>query len=214
MKKIFSLVMITCMFTINAMAQKTTIGFNAGSTLSTYKVKVDNTSSTSDSKFGFSAGMVVDVPISKIVSFQPALEFTQKGGKENLQGYKFTTNLNYIEMPLNILFKTNSSKTRFYIGAGPSLAIGLSGKMKFEGDGQSEDADIKFGTGDNDDLKGLDIGANILAGCQFKGGALLSLTYNLGMSNLIIDGDKNNSYKNNYFGLRIGYMLPNVKKHK
>jgi Outer membrane protein beta-barrel domain len=214
MKKYFSLIIISSLFTMGVTAQKTTIGFNAGATLSSYKTKVDNVSSTSDSKTGLTAGVVVDIPMGKSLSFQPALQFTQKGGKESMDNYKFTTALNYMEIPLNVLFKTNSSKTRFFAGAGPSMAIGLSGKLKVEGDGQSDEADVKFGNGDEDDLKSLDFGANVLAGCQFRNGIFLSANYNTSLTNLFPGGSSDGTFKNHYFGLRIGYMLSNTKKHK
>ncbi|HEY1872039.1 MAG TPA: porin family protein, partial [Chitinophagaceae bacterium] len=197
-------------------AQKATFGFSGGLTMSSYKTKSDGDTYTSKSKTGFTAGFVSDIPLSKSISLQPALQFTQKGGidKETFDGedYKMTITFNYLEVPVNIVYKTRSAKTKFYIGAGPSIALGLSGKGKVESGGETVSAKVKFGSGENDDFKGLDAGANMLAGLMFKNGVSISMNYNMGFSNLVIGGDKNNSLHNNYWGLRVGYMLKGKKK--
>jgi hypothetical protein len=41
---------------------------------------------------------------------------------------------------------------------------------------------------------------------HFSNGIFISFNYNSGMNNLVVNGDSNNSFKNKYFGLRVGYM--------
>jgi len=136
MKKYFSILLLVFLFVASTYAQQIAIGFNAGAIWATYKLKGSDESATLKAKFGITTGFITDIPIGKKVSFQPAIQFTQKGGmlKDSIQGNKndHTTTFNYLEFPLNMLYKTSSSKGRFYAGGGPSVALGLSGKSKDE----------------------------------------------------------------------------------
>jgi hypothetical protein len=215
MKKIITITASVLFLLTVATAQKATFGFNGGLTMSNYKIKGDGDTYTSKSKTGFTAGIITDIPLSKSISFQPALQFTQKGGVDKVSDgidYKLTLTMNYIEIPFNFLYKFNSSKTTFYIGGGPTLSYGISGTVKLSEGGENGKADIKFGNGDDDDFKPVDGGANVLVGLQFKSGVSLALNYYMGLSNPVIDGDEDNSYHNRYFGMRIGYMLKGKKK--
>ena len=216
MKKIITIATAMLVFLTATTAQKATFGFNGGMTSASYKTKADGTTYTSKSRIGFTAGFFTDVSITKKLSFQPALQFTQKGGtdKESLDGsdYKLTLAMDYIEIPFNFLYKFSSSKTTFYIGAGPTLSFGLSGQLKLSADGEHNKADVNFGNSDEDDFKQVDRGADILAGFQFKSGVLIAVNYNMSFSNLVIHGDGENSFHNRYFGLRIGYTLQGKKK--
>ncbi len=86
--------------------------------------------------------------------------------------------------------------------------MGLSGKDKWKNDTESGTDDIKFGSGDNDDLKAFEAGINFVTGYQCKGGFLIAVNYNTGLSNLVntVEGD-NSKFHNRYFGIRIGYMF-------
>ena len=198
MKKYFFIPPFIFLFAVVTHAQQTAIGFNAGATLATYKMKSSDESATSNSKVGFTTGFVIGIPVGKKVSFQPAIQFTQKGGilKDSNQGNnnRKTTTINYLEIPLNMLYKTSSSKGRFYVGGGPSIAFGISGKSK---DGVSE-YPITLGKDNGSEFKRLDLGLNLLAGYHFGNG-------------IFIRGDSNNSFKNKYFGLRLGYMQEKKK---
>jgi len=119
------------------------------------------------------------------VSFQAAIQFTEKGGisKEPVEGNnnRKTTTFNYLEIPLNILYKIGSPKSRFYIGGGPSVAFGISGKSK---DGVGE-YPITFGKNNGSEFKRLDLGINLLTGYHFSNGIFISFNYNSGMNNLL-----------------------------
>ena len=39
----------------------------------------------------------------------------------------------YLEIPVNLVFKTPTGPTKFFAGAGPYLAIGIAGKNKVNG---------------------------------------------------------------------------------
>lgn len=216
MKKIqFAAIITICMTSFLSFAQKphSSFGINAGVTFASYKVKDESVSITAKSKIGFTAGVTASMPLGQNFSFRPSLNYTQKGGKYSESGFTDKTTFNYLELPLNFVYNTSSDNGKFFIGAGPSLSLGLSGKDKYEEAGVSEESDIKFGNGDDDDLKALDAGINFLAGYEFAGGFFIAANYYAGLSNLAIStaGD-NGKMHNRYFGARVGVMFGGNKK--
>ncbi|HLP37268.1 porin family protein [Lacibacter sp.] len=205
MKKNFLLLVILVSSFSFAQAQSTRFGFTAGATLATQKIKVESVSIKSDGKIGFTAGVFADIALSEKFAFQPGLNFTQKGGK--FDGGEFaeddvTMTLNYLELPLNVLYKAPAGNGKFFFGLGPSIAFGLSGKAKSGG----ESEDINFGSDENEDAyKPLDFGGNIVAGYELSSGLLFSVNFNTTLNNINTTSDA--TVRNTYFGLRIGYLL-------
>jgi len=180
------------------------------------------------SKFSWKIGAAASFPISDNFSFMPQLNLLSKGGKmgykmdEDFFGttFKFDINSNitltYLELPLNIVYNTES----FFVGAGPSISYGLNGeytmKMKYlitdgvdtEEDQMSESEKIKFDNNDEADhpsLKPFEIGANFTAGYKFSNGLFIQGTANIGLNN--ISPYENTSLKTRYFGIGIGYFF-------
>jgi Outer membrane protein beta-barrel domain len=196
-------------------AQKNKVGITAGATLANMKSVFVGEPEKSGSKIGFTAGIMADIEMEKNLSFQPMLNFTQKGFKEtnNSNGNKQSAvlNLNYLELPLNIIYTVPANKHRFFIGGGPSLSMGLSGKLKYKSSAfpdENEDISVKFGSNEEeDDFKSFDGGINVTTGIYLNNTVLIALNYYHGLSNLLINGNSDNSFRNRFFGLRIGYVL-------
>ncbi len=210
MKKITIPVFVCAIFiSLTVHAQEARIGFSAGAVLAQVKTKADNETHRSNSRLGFNIAVNGDVPIAGNFSFQPALIFLQKGGKESEDvigiAVKNTISINYLELPLNLIYRSPGNKAHFITGLGPSLSYALSGTVKVEQDGQSQTVKIKFGNGSDNELKKFELGGNLLAGCEFNNGLFIALNYNIGFSN--ISTDSNSKWKNNYFGLRLGYFI-------
>jgi Outer membrane protein beta-barrel domain len=190
-------------------AQNTRIGFTAGVTMPQIKTEMDNEKYKSDSRLGFNLGIMADIPLAEQFSFQPAFHFIQKGGKDNQDisgiAVKYNVILNYLELPLNFVYRSKGEKGHFIAGLGPSLAYGFSGKTKFSANGETENEKIHFGNGDDDDLKPFDLGGNVLAGYESGNGIIVTFNYNMGLINL--SPDSQSKWKNSYFGLRIGYLI-------
>ena len=209
-KVVLSLVLLAG--TVSYVSAQSSFGIQAGIALASVKAEQDDEEIEFDSKIGLTLGVYANVGLSDNFSFRPALNFVQKGAKNEMDIFgttvKTTVNLNYIEVPFNFVY-TSAPGSGFFIGAGPSLSFGLSGKTKSEADGQEEEEDLNFGDGD-DEVKRLEFGGNILAGYQMTNGFNVSLNYNIGFSNL--SNVDNSSWKNNYFGIRLGYGLGGEKK--
>ena len=210
MKKQLSIIftMIT-LFSSAVFAQKTRFGIQAGPALSNTVSKFGDVQINSDWKPGFTGGLVVDIPISGHFIFQPALNFVQKGNKSKDGTDVTTTTLNYIEAPLNFIYRQHAA-SGFFAGIGPSIGYGISGVEKSNG----EKSNLHFGNNeDKDDLKQMDFGGNLMAGYLFGNGIFIAANYNKSFSNLVI-GDLGNDFKirNNYFGLRVGYFFKGKSK--
>ncbi len=206
MKKL--ILSLSLMLFVSAFAfAQTKFGVSAGTSFASMKTKMESVSVTSDSKIGFSVGFLADLGISENFAFQPGLNFNQKGGKSKAGDVETTSTLNYIELPLNFIFKTQAGNGKFFGGLGPVLGYGISGKNKYKDGGQSETDDIKFGNDEmEDDIKPFEASGNILAGYEFANGFFASVNYNMGLSNLAL-GDGDYTVKNRFFGIRIGYMF-------
>src|SRR6185295_177476 len=78
--------------------------------------------------------------IAPVLSIQPGIFFTTKGSKTQSGStsdpnyFKATTNPMYVEIPVNLVFKAPvGEQSKFFVGAGPYIAIGVAGKNKVEG---------------------------------------------------------------------------------
>jgi len=154
-----------------------------------------------DMLLGFHGGVNVQIPLAPEFYFQPGLIFAIKGAKNTytIFGTAFTdeTKINYIEMPLNLVYKGALGNGFVMIGFGPYLAYGISGKQVFEG------SSLTFERGT--DYKAFDAGGNIFAGYETTSGIFLQLDTQFGMIN--INPDENTPTKNTGFGLSLGYRF-------
>jgi hypothetical protein len=223
-------VLLFTAFAVAGFATQAQVKFGAHAGVNVASVNSESTSGTTtrklkyDSKVGFTLGVVAEIPIATSLFFRPELNFIQKGGKNEesevifgtTYSTKSTISTNYLEIPLNILYKFEAGGGNIFVGAGPSIGYGLSGKDKFKstvGSTTTEDTyTIKFdgkdnatATGNDTHLKALDFGANFLAGYQLSNNLFFKASYTIGLSN--ISPDDNTSFKNKGFGFTIGYMF-------
>jgi len=204
MKKTIITLTAAVLFIYAAYAQKAQLGLTAGGTLSNYKIKADGEDLTSDSKLGFTAGAIANISTGKNFMIQTGAHWVQKGTKDEEAGDKATLTVNSIEVPVNFLYNSNGG---FFIGAGPSASFAISGKWKYS----DVSVKTKFGNSDDDDMKGFDFGANILAGYQSPAGFLIMANFNQGLSNLIPGDAEGATLKSHYFGIKLGYVLKGKK---
>jgi Outer membrane protein beta-barrel domain len=214
MKSITTLMMLMILLTAFSLSAQTSIGFTAGASFSNVTLKSGGVYASPKSKTGITAGIVIDAPLGTNFNFQLALNFVQKGYKVKDETGTETVNFNYIEVPLNFVYATEKNEG-FFIGAGPSVAYGISGKDKFKFSGGTMPDDnekIKFGSG-VDEVKAFDFGINALAGYKFKGDFMIVGNYNLGLNKINNDDGSGDAgtIKNKYFSIKIGYMITGHK---
>ncbi|MCX6272369.1 MAG: porin family protein [Bacteroidetes bacterium] len=131
-----------------------------------------------------------------------------------IRPYKYKSNINYLEIPVNGLYKFGAGPAIIFIQAGPYLGYALSAKLKAdEKIFQNEDGtltdkyDLKIGTDkEKDDLKPLDFGINVGAGVEFKG-ITFGLQYGLGLANISPYTEDDTKIKNKVIGISVGYKF-------
>jgi hypothetical protein len=182
----------------------------AGVTFST--ISYDQEPDDQKTQIGFVGGAALDIGIVKnFFSLQPELLFIQKGERFDERGVETKSTLNYLELPVLAKVSFGSESIKGYVNAGPSLALGLTGKYKIEGGENAGETDIRFGDSANDGRRYLDNRFDF--GLQFGGGGSFGLgpgsivadiRYGLGLTDLN-DEDK---AKNRTFAFTLGYAIP------
>lgn len=158
-----------------------------------------------DGRTGLHAGLLLDVPFSERFSFQPSLQFVHKGWKTDVTP-TFEQKTNYLELPLNFVFKAplGSGNTKFLLGAGPYLAALISGKEIKAG----VESDLPKGDGIGK-YKGFDYGFNALAGFEF-GRVFLTANYSQGLNDFNRPASPSGyagDYKHRVIGGTLGIFL-------
>jgi len=210
----------------NLMAQSkdgVKIGINAGVNLSSFALSgSDNDSEMKDAikpLTNFSFGGYASIPVSGKFSVQAGLNLSGKGTRAEatvtdqfvtVTG-KRKTPIMYVEVPINAVFNFGG----FYVGAGPYVGYGIAGKTKTDLsiNGQNipelsePERDLKFGSGEDDDLKPFDFGANILAGYRLSNGISFGLNYGLGLANIEAQKTPNSKTSNRVASFLVGFSF-------
>lgn len=126
----------------------------------------------------FHFGAFAQIPIKKMLVFQPEILFSAEGNGFEENGVKSGENLNYINLPLMIKLNTKSG---FYLEAGPQIGLLLSAKFT-ESDRPDEDIKKFF--------KSTNISMGAGFGYQFKFGLGLSARYNFGITDLLKEANE------------------------
>lgn len=195
-------VVIASLLTTGIFAQqKTTFGIRAGVNFQNLNGKNANDDKRENKlKTGFNAGVNAEIPVGIDFYVQPGLLFSTKGAKAEVGDGK--TNLSYIELPVNFLYKPELGEGRMLLGFGPYAAYAVDGNTK------NPDGDIEFGDQPGE-LKRFDAGANLLAGYEFSNKLSFQLNAGLGLVNIINrpSDDSKSSLKNTGFGVSLGYRF-------
>lgn len=230
MKKFIPLFTTICFCSLFSQAQEatlksggTTFGIRAGVNFQNITGKDDNDNKLSNDLItGFNVGINAEIPVAPDFYFQPGLLYTTKGAKNSEvilgQTIKSTIRLNYVELPLNFLYKPVLGTGHLLLGFGPYVAMGVGGKVKYEGSGASTTEDVKFkknvAATDPQNVayfRPLDAGASLLAGYEFSNKLSFQLNAQLGMLKInpsyqSMSNDKS-SAKNTGFGVSVGYRF-------
>jgi hypothetical protein len=230
MKTKFLVLSAAFMLTVlSVQAQKSTAIIRGG--INFANISIDNDGDVDDNKSltSFQVGIIGDLYIAPFFSIQPGLLFTGKGSKtqsgntSDATYYRATTNPYYIEVPVNLIFKTPTGPVKFFAGAGPYLGIGVAGKNKVEGKflGTAFDSEQKIEWSDDDPttldyeegagygiMKRFDYGLNGTAGIEAKG-LVISANYGLGLAKLQSGSNSSEDDRNKHrvFSVTVGFRL-------
>lgn len=148
-------------------------------------------------KLGAHIGGVVSIGINDNISVEPGIQFSMKGTQSSEES-KYKTNLNYIDIPINLRYAFGEDGTGFNIGVGPYIGILMSAKAT-DGD---NDVDIK------ESVNSTDFGVNVGVGYALESGLGFGAGYGLGLANLN-KGEGSDDFKNTNALIQISvrYML-------
>lgn len=211
---------------LGASAQQVKYGFKAGISSTTFKGSESESSGDDISRnLSFYGGVTADIPAGDILSIQPGLLFIGKGSKtkdvyvsDNVQ-YSAkgvgTVNPFYIELPVNFLVNIRSKTGKLFVGAGPYVAVGVAGKIKFKGtlvaENRSNDVktseNIVFGDKPGSHLKFGDAGVNFLGGYELTNGFNIHGGYSLGLNSISYSDPEGFKTMNRGFTAGIGYSF-------
>ncbi len=159
----------------------------------------------SSMRIGFQAGALVEIPITRDLSFQPGLQFSSKGQSYPINDSRFINSLYYLEIPLNLKFTKSIGMTDFGFFGGPYFAIASSGKIIHEPKGRpTESRDALFISSSAEDFKRFDAGLN-LGICMEIADFLYSLQYGAGLMNISSSSDY--IKQNRVISLSIAYLI-------
>ncbi|RYY93202.1 MAG: PorT family protein [Chitinophagaceae bacterium] len=181
---------------------------HANAVLATQSISAGGFSVNSQSRFGWKAGVVGELPLSGNLRLMPQVNLVSKGGKFAEDGEGLNLKLTYVEVPVLLTYNVSN----FFFGAGPSVSFGVGGdvsisdgtetistKVKFDG---KEDADGEFAH-----LKSTDIGLQFIGGVNLPKGFFVNAHYSLGLTGITPGDNSEGSMKNRYFGFGIGMFF-------
>jgi hypothetical protein len=190
-------------------AQSVSFGVKAGVNFSNISSSGGGLTLTTSNTTGLHVGAVADIGFANL-SLQPGILYSTKGGSSNFgSGGADKLTLNYVEVPVNLLYNIPVGIGKVFIGGGPYVALGVSGKSTLSGTATStgsgsESQNITFGSASGD-VKNPDFGVNLLGGFRFKSGLSFSAGYGIGLANL--SNESGASTKNNVLSFSIGYFF-------
>lgn len=160
---------------------------------------------------GFTLGAFADMPLTKSLHFRPSLLYSDEGFQPNVQGDKVNIHVAFLSAPLDLVYHTKLAGKRFFVGAGPYLAYALNGTYTLKG----INTDMTFGNNYNggDDLRRLDMGANVMAGLLMDRNFIIGAKFDWGLSNFAPSGSGADIHTRS-FGISIGYVFRNRANSK
>jgi hypothetical protein len=230
MKTRLLLLLSLTLIVITANAQKRSSAIlRGGINVANVTITNDGDIDEANSLTSFQVGIIGDFRIIPAIYIQPGIIFTGKGSETQSGNtsdptfYRAESNPYYIEIPVNLVFKTPTGPVKFFGGAGPYLAIGVAGKNtvdgKFLGTSFHSENDIEWSDDDPSTLdyeegsgygilKRFDYGLNGLAGIEFKK-AVIGVHYGLGLAKLQSGSNSSADDKNKHrvFSVTLGIRL-------
>lgn len=132
------------------------------------------------------------------------------GASNAFASYEQDLNPFYATVPLHLKLRAGLGENNLFFYVGPYVSIGVAGKFKANGSlfggTASEERDIKWGDGNNDDLRRFDYGASIGGGIEISK-ILLGVEYSYGLANLAPDTDDGNKMQNRMVRFSVGFIL-------
>jgi len=174
-------------------------GYIFGMNLSTLKLKTESLNLAPDTQIGIHYGVIFEIPVGSRFALKPAVILSAKGSDYEIDSISHSLSPVFVEVPVLAIYSFGSNAVKISLFAGPYFAYGMGG-YKIVGEGQLKN--LKYGKGENMDLRPFDVGFNFGAGVAIKG-MLISAQYGIGLANLSPDTSDGSEMKNKVIGISI-----------
>lgn len=178
------------------------VGIKAGGNLSNQTISVSgaNYLYTGNDVKTYHAGLIGDLRIAGNFYLQPQLLWTRKGASQfsSLADGKTKMRINYVEVPVNVVYKVELPFGRLFGGAGAAYSYAINGK-------NIQDGHSTGAFSGNSDWKRGDISLSFTAGLEFDNGFFISMNSNKGLSDINKADDI--TARNKSRSLSVGYFI-------
>lgn len=153
------------------------------------------------SRFGQSAGLMINLNLGKYILFQPAAQFTVKGVSYNVDSWNSgdvvnkghqRTRVYYLEIPANFAIGINLGGGNLQLFAGPYIGFALSGRLVY-------DYTVEDGTSPPEPFSGSDK-------IEFTG-TVTESEFEKGFNDIAVYDQRNLDYG---FDVGLGYKIKNL----
>jgi OOP family OmpA-OmpF porin len=231
MKKMAAALLFCCLIlVINGKAQLRTAiagGAQMASVPGNSSPQWDTLNHNYTSRAGFHFGLIAEAPFFKSnnLYFRTGMIYSNKGRKfsstfdtssavSSIKGRQF---VNYMEIPINIVYKKDiGKKTKFVIGGGPYVSFLFSGRETMNtiySNGvvdRNENTSLKIPRSQGK-YKNVDAGVNAFAGAEF-GRLFVNANFSKGLSEFYQTYNNTGSFKHQVVGVTVGFFLSSEKR--
>jgi len=182
-------------------------GPKVGMNFSTMKIKSWGIPIDPGYLVGFQGGILSEISLGNF-ALQPAFLYSMKGSSYKNSSLEFYGKLipEYLEIPINALYKIGAGPLKVMLMAGPYFSYGIRGKHTVTLAQETNEDAIKFGSSLGHDLKPLDIGINLGGGLE-KFPLQLTVQYGMGFMNLDPCLDDGWEKKNKVVAISLVYLF-------
>lgn len=214
--KIFILSVTTLCLTLSASSQAE-FGIFAGPQMMSARYDISGTKQKTEYKYGFQLGGMMKVPFEGNLYFAPAAFYSMKGYKVTYSKFVYPpdpaavnndVSLHNVEIAALLQYEFCDNPGHFFIKAGPSIEVQLTGKEKFTKlTGELVSRNMKFSYADYGRY-----GANLLGhfGYESAGGFTIFAQYTFGVGS-VSNTDGGPSIRHRAFGISIGKFFNHKK---
>ncbi len=188
-------------------AQHIQYGPELGINVSGALVKVPGASAKGSPLPGFQAGVFALLPFtSPNLALGARLLYADEGYKPDIYQTRATIRVSFLKVPVNLIYKPAGNHAKWEFGVGPYFAYGISGHYT-RNDVNGGQIKINFGNDPNrDDLKKIDMGADLMAGYNLHDKILIRGALDAGLVNYLAPGSVSNAHCLS-LGITVCYLL-------
>ncbi|WP_262147914.1 porin family protein [Chryseobacterium foetidum] len=218
MKKLLLIASFAILGTTAANAQSVKFGPKAGYSLSTLKLKGDGQSEKFDAKSTFYAGAFVEYKINDKFGIQGEVLYSPLGGKQEesftVTEMGVTVNatakseikFGMVQIPVSAKYFATENLA-FGLGLNVGIVTMAEAEYSVTASGMGQSAS-ESGTEDiKDEVNSLNLAPFIGAEYTLNNGLFFDARYNLGVSNMIKNPEGNETLKNSFFQIGVGFKF-------